>query len=261
METKEKIIMLKLTEGMIEECDSNKAPIKMIMHIRCAVHYIVDGEGWFNGKKIGKGQGFTTIKNDLVNYYPDKDNPWTYVWFRLEGEDTEDMLVKSGIPSKSSVFEVSDVERVNNTALALFGTNNEYTPRNITEGEALAKIMLALNCTEIDSEEKDYAQRAREYIDDNYNRGITVENVAEKVNIERKYLRTLFVKKYGISTMDYIMRKRLDRAKELLQKTDASIADIASSVGYDDALGFSRIFKKYVGFSPKEYRNSLVRKN
>ena len=86
--------MLKITSAMYEKCKSDKPPQKLIMHLNCAVHYIIDGVGYFNGKKLGKGEGFVTRKNDLVNYYPDRDNPWTYVWFRVEGEDTEDLLIK-----------------------------------------------------------------------------------------------------------------------------------------------------------------------
>lgn len=250
--------MLKISSGMYEKCASDKAPQKLIMHLNCAVHYIVDGEGWFNGKKLGKGDGFVTRKNDFVNYFPDRENPWTYVWFRLEGEDTEELFIKSGIPQKSEAFAVRDVERIEKTALALFGLNKPYEPKNVTESESIAKIMLALNC-EADSEnERDYAQNAKQFIDGNFHKRITVEDVASHVNVERKYLRVLFVKKYGLSTMDYIMKKRMDRAKELLQKTSAPISDVALSVGYDDALGFSRIFKKYVGSSPKVYRNTQI---
>ena len=249
--------MLKITSAMYEKCKSDKPPQKLIMHLNCAVHYIIDGVGYFNGKKLGKGEGFVTRKNDLVNYYPDRDNPWTYVWFRVEGEDTEDLLIKGGIPKKSESFIVNDVERVENVALALFGQNVPYEPKNEIESEALAKILLALNCMEEKRDDKDYAQNAKQFIDDNFHKKITVEEVASHVNVERKYLRVLFVKKYGISTMDYIMKKRMDRAKELLQKTPVPICDVALSVGYDDALGFSRIFKKHVGLSPKEFREKF----
>jgi len=248
--------MLKLTSGMYEKCSSDKVPQKLIIHLNGAVHYIIEGEGWFNGKKLGKGDGFVTRKNDLVNYYPDRENPWTYVWFRLEGEDTEELYIKSGIPQKSEAFIVHDVERIEKIALALFGYNKPYEPKNAVESEAIAKMMLALNC--VDSEgEKDYAQKAKEFIDGNFHKKITVEDVALHVNVERKYLRVLFVKKYGISTMDYIMRKRLDRAKELLSQTSVPVSAVALSVGYDDALGFSRIFKKHVGLSPKDYREKF----
>ena len=85
--------MLKITSGMYEKCASNKRRQKLIMHLNCAIHYVIDGEGWFNGKKLGRGDGFVTRKDDLVEYYPDSKNPWTYVWFRIEGEDIEDLFI------------------------------------------------------------------------------------------------------------------------------------------------------------------------
>jgi AraC-like DNA-binding protein len=254
---KRRKVMLRLTVGCLEKCDKDKKPIKMITHLNCAVHYIIDGEGWFNGKKLGKGDGFTTFRNDLVHYYPDKNNPWTYVWFRLDGVDSEDLFFKSGIPTASEAFKLNNTtERIEQVARALFN-DGYYEPKNSIEREALAKIMLAINSVEEKTDDKDYAQKAREIIDEKYHTKITVEEVALGANVDRKYLRTLFIKKYGISTMEYMMRKKMERAKELLKDTTASISEVASSVGYDDALGFSRIFKKHVGVSPKDYRENI----
>ena len=52
--------MLKITSAMYEKCKSDKPPQKLIMHLNCAVHYIIAGVGYFNGKKLGKGEGFVT---------------------------------------------------------------------------------------------------------------------------------------------------------------------------------------------------------
>ena len=244
--------MLKLTIGCLEKCSPNKKVTKLIIHFDCAVHYIIDGEGYFNGQKLTKGMGFTTCKNEYVEYYPDKDNPWTYVWFRVEGNDSEEVFYKSGIPTTSAAFTVNNLDRIKSISSALF-PNGSYEPESTVESEALAKLMLSLNSREEQIAKNDYAGKAKEFIDKNFHK-ITVENVASFVGLDRKYLRLLFVKRYGIPPMDYIMRKRLERAKELLKQTTAGIGVIASSVGYDDALGFSRIFKKHEGVSPKEYR-------
>ena len=59
-----------------------------------------------------------------------------------------------------------------------------------------------------------------------------------------------------MSPKQYLLNKRLTRAKELLKETNASVFEIANSVGYDDQLYFSRIFKKHIGISPTEYKNA-----
>jgi AraC-like DNA-binding protein len=127
------------------------------------------------------------------------------------------------------------------------------------ESEALAKLMLSLNVKEEQVGKHDYAGKAKEYIDKNFHK-VTVESVASFVGLDRKYLRLLFVKRYGVSTMDYIITKRMERAKELLKLSSAPVGVVALSVGYDDALGFSRIFKKREGVSPKEYREQNMSK-
>ena len=244
--------MLKLTVGRVEKCSPDKKITKQIIHFDCAVHYIIDGEGYFNGRKLTKGMGFTTCKNEYVEYHPDKNNPWTYVWFRVEGNDSEEIFYKSGIPTSSAVFDVHNLDRIKTVAFAVLGENS-YEPSSETEREALAKLMLSLNAKEERIAKNDYAGKAKEFIDKNFHK-VTVESVASFVGVDRKYLRLLFVKRYGIPTMDYVMKKRMERAKELLSQTTQGIGVVAMSVGYDDALGFSRIFKKYVGVSPKEYR-------
>ena len=250
--------MLRLTVGRLEKCAPDKKTNKLIVHFNCAVHYILDGEGYFNGQKLTKGMGFTTWGNDFVEYYPDKTNPWTYVWFRVEGEDSEELFYKSGIPTTSASFTANNLDRIKSVSSAVLGIDG-YEPTSVIESEALAKLMLSLNAKQVQVEKHDYAGKAKEYIDKNFHK-VTVESVASFVGLDRKYLRLLFVKRYGISTMDYIMIKRMERAKELLKQTSASVGVVALSVGYDDALGFSRIFKKHEGVSPKEYREQSMTK-
>ena len=58
----------------------------------------------------------------------------------------------------------------------------------------------------------------------------------------------------GMSPKQYILEKKIARAKEFLDATEASILEISNSVGFLDPLYFSRIFKKKVGVGPEEYR-------
>ena len=67
-------------------------------------------------------------------------------------------------------------------------------------------------------------------------------------------MRNLFVKYLGVSPKKYIQKKRMDRAKTLLLETDISISTVALSVGYDDALLFSKMFLKEFSRSPQKYR-------
>ena len=100
----------------------------------------------------------------------------------------------------------------------------------------------------------DIAESAKKIIDYNFGRGITIGEISETIHLDAAYLTRKFTEKFGISPKEYLMEKRIDYAKKLLTETDASVKEIAASIGYLDQLYFSRVFKKKVGVSPVTYR-------
>ena len=75
------------------------------------------------------------------------------------------------------------------------------------------------------------------------------------------YFRRLFKEKYGISPMRYINVNRLKRAKNLLIEDEMSISEISQYCGFLDGYSFSRVFKKWVGISPSEYKKDMQFRN
>ncbi|MBM7582351.1 two-component system response regulator YesN [Caldicoprobacter guelmensis] len=98
---------------------------------------------------------------------------------------------------------------------------------------------------------------ALKYIRENYNRDITLEDVARSVYISPYYLSHLFKEELNITFLEYLTMVRMEEAKKLLKDTSLSIVAVASQVGYDDASYFSKVFKKYVGVTPAQYRKNL----
>jgi len=98
---------------------------------------------------------------------------------------------------------------------------------------------------------------ALKYIRENYNKDITLEDVARNVYISPYYLSHLFKEELNITFLEYLTMVRMEEAKKLLKDTSLSIVAIASQVGYEDASYFSKVFKKYVGISPAQYRKNL----
>lgn len=94
----------------------------------------------------------------------------------------------------------------------------------------------------------------KEYIDEHYAEAISLELVAEKVNLSANYVSAIFRKEAGVTFSDYITAKRMDAATNLLRKTDMSIGEIAEQVGYSDVKYFSKLCKKTLGMKPSEYR-------
>lgn len=99
-------------------------------------------------------------------------------------------------------------------------------------------------------------KKAQSMIHEFYTDGITLGEIADRLNMTQEYLGTQFHKELGENFSTYIRNYRLTKAKELLIGTQLKQYEIAEKVGYTDAKYFARVFKEYVGMSPAEYRKS-----
>ncbi len=92
------------------------------------------------------------------------------------------------------------------------------------------------------------------YVEQNYERSVTVQEIADHLALDRSYVHRIFKKRMNMSVKEYILSLRMADASSYLIHTDLPVSDIARSVGYDDVLYFSRLFRKKKGRSPSEYR-------
>ena len=92
------------------------------------------------------------------------------------------------------------------------------------------------------------------YIQDNYGKKISLASVADHVGLSSGYLCRIFKDETGVSINSYINNLRMTRAGELLADKNSYIKEVAISVGFEDQLYFSRLFKRYYGITPSEYR-------
>ncbi len=95
---------------------------------------------------------------------------------------------------------------------------------------------------------------AKEYIQSNFNKTITVEDIAKSVNLSASYFSRLFKNTTNLSPYDYLLSVRLEKAKELLHKTDYPISQIAYQTGFNSDANFIYFFKKHTGTSPLKFR-------
>jgi two-component system, response regulator YesN len=100
-------------------------------------------------------------------------------------------------------------------------------------------------------------QEIKEYIDRNFaDSHISLEILANKFFVSKEYLSKAFKNTYGCNITEYIVSRRMEQAKKLLQDNELQIKSIAQMVGYEDVSYFYRVFKKYFKISPGEMRSS-----
>lgn len=100
-------------------------------------------------------------------------------------------------------------------------------------------------------------ETAKKYILKNYMYGITLNDLADYVDLNPSYFSNLFKKEFGVNFSDFLLEVRINAAKALLKDTHLKIYEISTEIGYEDTISFGRAFKKKVGISPKEYRNLI----
>lgn len=98
-------------------------------------------------------------------------------------------------------------------------------------------------------------REAKEYIKEHYTGNLTVKDVSEKIGISSGYLSTIFNQETGQSFVDYLNRTRIEHACVYLEQNYLKVYEIAYKVGFQDEKYFTKVFKKIMQLTPREYRN------
>lgn len=97
---------------------------------------------------------------------------------------------------------------------------------------------------------------ACKYIENNFQENINLDKISNYVSLSKNYFCNIFKKETGVTIWDYLIRIRMEEAKRMLLETAQKTYEISERVGYDDPSYFGRLFKKYTGFTPSDYRDN-----
>lgn len=145
----------------------------------------------------------------------------------------------------------------------IFRINNKFlqdqsTIRNMDElcYQLQETVVTFTECVfnDIPSHNSDLIKKAIQYIAANSAQPITLNDVASHVHLNPAYFSTVFKQSTGSSFKEYLNMVRIEESKLLLANTNYSIIDIAVAVGFEDQSYFSKVFKKFTGLTPKQYR-------
>ena len=228
------------------------------------IHYVMGGKGIYQvGEKkyhISKGQVFLIEPESLTFYQADKEEPWTYLWVGFGGTEAKSFIQDIGLNSRQLVCQCEGGEELKEIVFSMLKhtksttENLYYLQGRLFDFFSVLAREITLRQFEDDTTESMHVQEAIDYIKNNYSQGITVNDIADYLALNRSYLYTVFKKSLNISPKAFLTKFRISRAKEQLTLTYFSIEYIAHSCGYKSALNFEKAFKKETGGTPSQYR-------
>lgn len=203
---------------------------------------------------------------NAVHYY--KRSPqvasWHHQWIYFRPRAFwNDWLQWSDVLNDVGRLKIPDTDSYNKI-LALFKKiEQEYNSGNIYS-EAMSMCLLEqllITCIELDPSNKQRMLDPRileacHFISDNIKENYKVSDIAQHIHMSPSRLTHLFAQQVGSSIIKWREEQRMIKAKHLLHTSGAPIYYIARQLGYDDQLYFSRIFKRYTGLSPSDFRDS-----
>lgn len=120
----------------------------------------------------------------------------------------------------------------------------------------LLERALALRDRENENQGKHVLKKGLKYIEENFSEeSFSLNSVAGAIGVSSNYFSSIFSQEMQITFIEYVTKKRMEKAKKLLSQTQLHSSEIAGEVGYKDPHYFSFVFKKTVGCTPREYRN------
>ena len=241
-----------------ENCSKDKKKIDQIFSYT-SFHYITAGYGYFNGARLGAGQFFCAEKNQYVCYYPDPEEPWSYIYFDFAGEEPGNAGLLRQLVGESHWGDFPYLAEAHQI-LQLYFVYADRQQDNPVFNRAIVDMILALHSTGAAqppqrSTADKHVAKIRQYIDTHFEDKLTIEELADRFFLSRPYVRNLFMRYLGLSPKQYLQKVRMEKARELLLQTNYEIRLIASSVGYSDQLAFSKVFKQHYGCAPTQFRN------
>ena len=235
------------------------------------IHFIRKGEGiaHIQNKKynLHAGQCFLIRPHQIAYYESSRDDPWEYYWLGFEGENAEELTRDAGfgdiqalnMPTQDHLFGCLDVFR-----------DDRFDPGQLLLFEGVLRLALhyLTHCRDGQSERlmphveeplmgNEYVRIVMSIITTSYREQVSVQEIANKLGLNRCYLTELFRRHTGTSIKECLTDYRIEQAKFRLQNSDCAIKRIALECGFGDPMYFSRVFHAKAGVSPMRYRVNI----
>lgn len=253
VENTDVVIVPALYGAMNDAVESNEKSLEWIkkMHLQgaevaslCTGAFLIGATGLFNRKKCSTHWAYY---NEFRLMYPDVEivdggvitdegklyssgganSIWNLLLYMLEKYTDRDVAILA-----SKYFAI-DIDRDNQGAFTIFSGQKDHRDKEIL--------------------------KAQEYLEVNYIKKVTVEELADLINISRRSFERRFKKATNNTVVEYMQRVRVEAAKRSFEASRKNVTEVMFDVGYTDTKAFRDVFKKIAGLTPVEYRNKYSR--
>ena len=227
--------------------------------------YCCKGRGWCElggSSHVIKPNELLVVPSDTAHAYgADASQPWSIFWFHAQGELLGDYLRELNVSIEQPVIRLGASPQVT----ALFEELLEQVEQGYTKLQMLCAaqtlshllaVIILEHCS-ADQRQPSLPQKIAQtiaYMKQHLDRTLQLEALASIAGLSRSRYVELFRRQTGYAPIDYFIRLRMHRACQLLDTTDMSVKAIAATLGYEDPLYFSRLFRKVNERPPLEYR-------
>lgn len=230
--------------------------------------YCTEGEGWLElddrHQKIRANQFFMLPKGEAHRYGASNYSPWSIYWMHFEGTMAKDVFARYKMN-----ISPNDIFPFENERIELFDQIYKIFQSDYVEPSLEYANILALNFIgafvfgdiyrSTDAHARDNLVDAIiDFLTDNLDKSFTSHEIADEFNYSTSYLFSLFKKRTGYAIIHFFNLKKTQKACEYLKYTDMSVKEISFSMGFQDPLYFSRLFKKNMGMSPRAYKKAQL---
>lgn len=242
------------------------------VHDYYLIHSVMSGTGIYTvGSKryiCKAGDTFFIFPGEPVSYEADERDPWRYAWVSLQGSLAAGLLAEMGITVHEPLVH-SDSRRLlplyrrirvgleNPTAPLLAELESSGGLRKLLAviGAAANRGRMAVSGAGLSDIDRQVAHAER-LLATHYAQAVSIDGMSRSYGYHRTHFSQMFKRATGLSPKQYLYKVRMERAENLLA-TALPIEQVAASVGYNDALYFSKQFHKWSGSSPTAYRRAL----
>ncbi len=228
------------------------------------IHFVINGCGTYilNGKKhiVKENQAFIIYPSMQVDYIADFHTPWEYCWVGFNGNDARLLMNASGFSPQNPVITPNNPDNIKALIMNIYSCRGHQIHEIIQMTSKLYEL-IAFLIKDSDSEipvqsqiSIKHVQKACDYIASNYQKQMNITDIAEHIGICRSRLYKIFMTHLSISPTQYLTEFRMREACNMLKNVSKSIKEVAFSVGFNNPLYFSTVFKKYTEYTPREYK-------